>query len=79
MNVKEEIINLLCEKLGFEPIEITEDKDIVNDLGADSLDMVEVVMGIEEKYGIKIDGREVDGIKTVGDLIERAEKLVKNM
>ena len=79
MNVKEEIINLLCEKLGFEQIEITEDKDIVNDLGADSLDMVEVVMGIEEKYGIKIDDREVDDIKTVGDLIERAEKLVKNM
>ena len=36
-------------------------------------------MRIEEKYGIKIDGREVDGIKTVRDLIERAEKLAKNM
>ena len=78
MNVKEEIINLLCEKLGFEPIEITEDKDIVNDLGADSLDMVEIIMGIEAKYGIKIEDKEIDDIKTVGDLMERAEELIKN-
>lgn len=79
MNVKEEIINLLCEKLGFEPIEITEDKDFINDLGTDSLDMVEIVMGIEEKFGLRIADSEIDGIRTVGDLTRKVEELTKNM
>lgn len=79
MDVKKEIINLLCEKLGFEPIEITEDKDFINDLGTDSLDMVEIVMGIEEKFGLRIADSEIDGIRTVGDLTRKVEELTKNM
>ena len=79
MDVKKEIINLLCEKLGFEPIEITEDKDFINDLGTDSLDMVEIVMGIEEKFGLRIADSEIDGIRTVGDLTKKVEELTKNM
>jgi acyl carrier protein len=78
MNVKEEIINLLCEKLGYEKAQLNEDKDLVNDLGIDSLDMVEIIMGTEEKFGVKIDDDKIREIKTVGDLIKKAEELTKN-
>jgi acyl carrier protein len=78
MDVKEKIIALLNDKLGYEEAELGEDKDLVNDLGFDSLDMVEIIMGIEEKFGLKIEDSEVAGIKTVGDLIRKAEELTQN-
>jgi len=78
MDVKEKIIALLNDKLGYEEAELSEDKDLVNDLGIDSLDMVEIIMGIEEKFGLKIEDSEVAGIKTVGDLIRKAEELTQN-
>jgi acyl carrier protein len=78
MDTKEEIINLLSEKLGYEKAQLNEDKDLVNDLGIDSLDMVEIIMGTEEKFGVKIDDDKIREIKTVGDLIKKAEELTKN-
>ena len=78
MDTRKEIINLLCEKLGFTPIEVTEDKDFISDLCVDSLDMVEIITGIEERFGVKVDDKEIDSIKTVGDLIRKAEKLYES-
>lgn len=78
METKERIINLLAEKLGYEKAEINENQDLINDLGIDSLDMVEIIMGVEEEFGLKIDDKEVDGIKTVEDLIKKADELSKN-
>ena len=45
----------------------------MNDLGADSLDMVEIIMEIEEEFGLKIDDTEISEVKTVGDLIKKVE------
>ena len=78
METKERIINLLAEKLGYEKAEINENQDLINDLGIDSLDMVEIIIGVEEEFGLKIDDKEVDGIKTVEDLIKKADEWSKN-
>lgn len=74
METKERIINMLADKLGFEPMEINENQDFVTDLGADSLDMVEIVMGVEEEFGLRIEDEEIPEVKTVGDLVKLIEK-----
>ena len=75
MEVKERIINLLSDKLGYDVTEIKEENNFITDLGADSLDMVEIIMGIEQEFGLKIEDEEITGIETVGDLIKKVETL----
>ena len=74
MEVKERVINLLSEKLGYDKLEIKETQEFVNDLGTDSLDMAEIVMGIEDEFGLVIGDDEIMQVKTVGDLIKKIEK-----
>jgi acyl carrier protein len=73
MEVKERVINLLSEKLGYDKLEIKENQDFVTDLGTDSLDMAEIVMGIEDEFGLVISDDEIIQVKTVGDLIKKIE------
>jgi acyl carrier protein len=73
MEVKERVINLLSEKLGYDKLEIKENQEFVNDLGTDSLDMAEIVMGIEDEFGLVISDDEIMQVKTVGDLIKKVE------
>ena len=73
MEVKERVINLLSEKLGYDKLEIKENQEFVNDLGTDSLDMAEIVMGIEDEFGLVISDDEIMQVKTVGDLIKKIE------
>lgn len=73
MEVKERVINLLSEKLGYDKLEIKENQDFVTDLGTDSLDMAEIVMGIEDEFGLVINDDEIMQVKTVGDLIKKIE------
>lgn len=73
MEVKERVINVVAEKLGINKLEVKENKQIINDFGADSLDVVEIVMGIEHEFGITIADDELNGIKTVKDLIDKVE------
>ena len=73
MEVKERVIEVLIDKLGINKLEIKETQDIMNDLGCDSLDMAEIIMGIEEEFGLKIDDTEISEVKTVGDLIKKVE------
>lgn len=73
MEVKERVIEVLSDKLGINELEIKETQDIMNDLGCDSLDMAEIIMGIEEEFGLKIDDTEISEVKTVGDLIKKVE------
>ena len=74
MEVKERVINVLSDKLGYYTTELRGDMNLVNDLGADSLDLAEIIMGLEEEFGVKIDGSEFGDINTVNDLIEKVEK-----
>ena len=82
MNVKEltpeqlesEISAIIEEKLGVSSADITPEKSLVNDLGADSLDSVELIMSIEQKFDISIPEEAAEEIKTVGDIIEYVKK-----
>ncbi len=76
----EEIVSkvkaIIVDKLGIEPSEVTESANFTNDLGADSLDTVELLMEFERVFGIKIPDEETSTIATVKDAIDKvAEKL----
>jgi acyl carrier protein len=68
--VKEIIIN----ELGVEPEKVTPDASFVEDLGADSLDTVELVMAFEEEFGIEIPDEDAEQLQKVGDAIEYLRK-----
>ncbi len=71
----EKVAKLLAEQLGIPQSKITADSKIVDDLGADSLDVVELLMTLEDETGKTIPDDEVTKIKTVGEIVEILEKL----
>ena len=68
--VLEQIKSELSQKLGIEESEITEDASFEGDLGADSLDLVEVVMDLEDQFGLKIPDDDARELTTVGKAID---------
>ena len=72
---QEEIAKILSEQLGVPASKITPESRIVDDLGADSLDVVELLMQLEDSTGKTIPDDKVADIKTVGDLIKALETL----
>ena len=69
MTVREQVINLISEQLNVKLDEIKDSSELVGDLGADSLDAVEIVMEIEEEFEIEIPDEDADKFKTVGDIV----------
>ncbi|HKK07951.1 MAG TPA: acyl carrier protein [Gemmatimonadota bacterium] len=61
---------IIASELGVEIEKVTDDAHFVDDLGADSLDTVELVMAFEEEFGIEIPDEDAEGMQTVGDAIE---------
>ncbi len=68
---------LIASKLKIAESEITEEKSLFNDLGADSLDFVELSMLLEREFNVKFTETETSNVKTVGDLFELIEKHIK--
>lgn len=68
MSKLDTIKKILSEQLGVDESAITADTSI-EDLGADSLDLVEIIMNIEEEFGITVDDSAVEGLKKVGDIV----------
>ena len=68
---------IIVDKLGVEESEVTETASFTNDLGADSLDTVELIMEFEKEFGISIPDEEAQKIATVGDAIAHVEALKK--
>lgn len=66
----EKVKEIIVEQLNVEGVEITEETSFKDDLGADSLDLFELVMAFEEEYGIEIPSEDLENISTVGDIIE---------
>lgn len=66
----EKIKAIIAEVLNIDADSITEDTTFVDDLGADSLDIFQIMMGIEEEYDIELDNESVEQIQTVGDAVE---------
>ena len=71
--VFEKIKNILAEQLDADPDEMTMDTNIAKDLGADSLDVVELLMSIEDEFEVEIPDEEIENIKTVGNLVNYIE------
>ena len=65
----EKVKTVIVDQLNVEEDDVTEDASFVDDLGADSLDIVELVMALEEEFGISIPDEEAENIKTVGDAV----------
>lgn len=66
----EKVVEIIQEQLNLEGVEITEDSSFKDDLGADSLDLFELVMAFEEEYGIEIPSEDLEKLTTVGAVIE---------
>jgi len=75
--IAEKVKKIIIEKLGVEESEVTNDASFTNDLGADSLDTVELIMEFEKEFGISIPDDQAENIATVGQAVAYLEANVK--
>lgn len=73
MSVEERVKNIIVEQLGVDAAQVTEHAKFVDDLGADSLDTVELVMALEEEFSIEIPDEDAEKIGSVGDAVKYIE------
>ena len=71
----EKVKNALAQQFELDPESITADTNLIDDLGADSLDVVELIMSLEDEYGIAISDEDAAQLYTVGRIVEYLEKL----
>ena len=69
MAVDEKIKAIIAEQLGVKPEEVTPEASFIDDLGADSLDTVELIMALEEEFGVEIPDEDAEKMLTVGDAV----------
>lgn len=74
MSTDQEVMDIVVEQLGVDKEEVTLDKSFVEDLNADSLDLTELIMTFEERFGIEISEEEAEKLKTVGSVVDYIEK-----
>ena len=67
----ERVVEIIKEQLNLDGVEITEDSSFKDDLGADSLDVFQIIMGLEEEFDIEIANEDAEKIVTVGDAVEQ--------
>ncbi|MBC8112645.1 MAG: acyl carrier protein [Verrucomicrobia bacterium] len=75
--IAQKVKNIIKEKLGVEESEITNEASFTNDLGADSLDTVELIMEFEKEFSISIPDEQAENIQTVGQAVAYLEENVK--
>ena len=76
-NIENKIKEIIVDKLGIEESEITDSASFTNDLGADSLDTVELIMEFEKEFNVSIPDEEAEKIQTVGDAVTYLKDNVK--
>lgn len=76
MDIFEQVKKILCEQLDLEEEQVTEGSEIIADLGADSLDIVDLVMTLEEEFDTEIPDEDIEGLRTVGDIVKYVEEKV---
>ena len=74
MNIEEKVKKIVAEQLDVDEADVIPTASFVDDLGADSLDQVELIMAMEEEFDIKIEDEEAEKIKTVQDVIDFIKK-----
>ena len=73
----EKVCKMLGEQLGVDADSIKPEQEVVKDLGADSLDVVELMMSLEDEYGITLPESEVESVKTVQDIVDMMNRIQK--
>lgn len=68
-DIKQKVTEIVVKKLGVEESQVTETANFIKDLGADSLDTVELIMEFEKEFGITIEDSEAEKIQTIGDVV----------
>lgn len=75
--IKEKVTKIIVDKLGVDEAEVTAEASFTNDLGADSLDTVELIMEFEKEFNISIPDEKAETIATVGDAVKYLEENTK--
>lgn len=78
MSTEQEVIDIIVEQLGVDKDDVTPAKSFVEDLNADSLDLTELIMSFEERFGCEISEENAAGLKTVGDAVRFVDAHKKN-
>jgi acyl carrier protein len=74
MTIQQEVIEIIVEQLGVDAADVAPEKSFVEDLNADSLDLTELIMTFEERFGFEISEEDAEKLKTVSDVIDYIEK-----
>jgi acyl carrier protein len=74
MSTEQEVIDIVVEQLGVDKADVTLQKSFVEDLSADSLDLTELIMTFEERFGFEISEEDAEKLKTVGDVVKYIEQ-----
>jgi len=74
MTIQQEVIDIIIEQLGVDAADVAMEKSFVEDLNADSLDLTELIMTFEERFGFEISEEDAEKLKTVGDVVAYIEK-----
>jgi acyl carrier protein len=73
-NITEKVRDIIVQQLGVNPEQVTPEAKFIEDLGADSLDTVELVMAFEEEFGIDVPDEEAEKLQSVGDVVRYIEE-----
>ena len=73
-SISEKVKDIIVEQLGVNPEQVTETASFIEDLGADSLDTVELVMAFEEEFSVEVPDEDAEKLQTVGNVIDYIEK-----
>lgn len=74
MYIFEQVKKILCDQLDLDEEQVTEDSEVIDDLGADSLDIVDLVMTLEEEFDTEIPDEDIENLRTVGDIVKYIEE-----
>ncbi len=75
MGIKERVIEIISDQLGLKPETIKETDSLTDDLGADSLDLIEITMFLEDDFGTEIPDEDAEKLRTVKEVIEYIERI----
>lgn len=73
--MRDQILKMIGEQFNVDPEDLTEETDFVDDLNADSIELVELVMSIEDEFDVEVDDEALEKLKTIGDVLDYIEDL----